>query len=110
MAERIQLRRTARWRLPDGAVRVAPGSSRWGNPFMVGCNSDLLGTLLPVRDRAHAVDLYREWLRRRPDLVAIARRDLAGRDLACWCPLPAAGEPDVCHAVVLLRVAAGGEP
>ena len=29
-----------------------------------------------------------------------ARRELAGRDLACWCPLD---QP--CHADVLLRVA-----
>lgn len=35
-----------------------------------------------------------------------ARRELAGRDLACWCPLPASpAEPDLCHAAVLLAVA-----
>jgi hypothetical protein len=33
------------------------------------------------------------------------RRELAGKDLACWCPLDVG-----CHADVLLRVAAGGEP
>lgn len=34
------------------------------------------------------------------------RRDLAGRSLACWCPLPASpAEPDLCHAAVLLKVA-----
>lgn len=33
------------------------------------------------------------------------RRELAGKNLACWCKL---GSP--CHADVLLRVAAGGEP
>lgn len=32
------------------------------------------------------------------------RRELAGKDLCCWCPL---SEP--CHADVLLRVAAGEE-
>lgn len=34
-----------------------------------------------------------------------ARRELAGFDLACWCPLPAGGEPDICHAAVLLELA-----
>lgn len=30
---------------------------------------------------------------------------LAGKNLACWCPLPAPGEPDICHAAVLLELA-----
>jgi hypothetical protein len=33
---------------------------------------------------------------------------LHGRDLMCWCPLPAPGQPDHCHAAVLLRLANGG--
>jgi hypothetical protein len=37
-----------------------------------------------------------------PDLVAAARAELAGRDLACWCP---ADHP--CHADVLLDIANG---
>lgn len=38
------------------------------------------------------------------------RRELAGKDLACWCPLPPPGEPDICHAAVLLAVARGEMP
>jgi len=34
------------------------------------------------------------------------RRELAGRSLACWCPLD--GLP--CHRDTLLLVVAGGEP
>lgn len=30
---------------------------------------------------------------------------LRGKNLACWCPLPKPGEPDHCHASVLLRLA-----
>ncbi|HEX5568070.1 MAG TPA: DUF4326 domain-containing protein, partial [Streptomyces sp.] len=33
------------------------------------------------------------------------RAELRGRDLMCWCPLPAPGEPDHCHAAVLLELA-----
>lgn len=33
------------------------------------------------------------------------RRELAGKTLACWCPLPTPGEPDLCHAAVLLGIA-----
>jgi hypothetical protein len=35
----------------------------------------------------------------------VVRRELAGKSLACWCPLPAEGEPDICHAAVLLDIA-----
>lgn len=44
-----------------------------------------------------------------PVTAGDARRDLAGRDLGCWCPLPAPGQPDLCHAAVLLAVANGLE-
>jgi hypothetical protein len=51
--------------------------------------------------RVHLYQGYeRPWLR-----AEDARRELAGRDLACWCPLPAPGQPDHCHAAVLLEVA-----
>lgn len=56
------------------------------------------------------IDLYRRWLTGKPELVAAAREQLAGRDLMCWCPLPEPGEPDHCHATVLLSIAAEGAP
>ena len=37
--------------------------------------------------------------------AARARADLAGRDLACWCPPTPPGEPAACHADVLIAVA-----
>lgn len=36
------------------------------------------------------------------------RSALAGHDLACWCLLPEHGQPDHCHAAVLLSLANGG--
>ncbi|MFD7615702.1 DUF4326 domain-containing protein [Streptomyces sp. NPDC059802] len=51
------------------------------------------------------VELYRRWIAERPPLIADARRDLRGRDLMCWCPLPEPGQPDHCHAAVLLELA-----
>ena len=77
---------------------------------MVDVHSKRDGETVEVRDRPHAVELFRDYLRRHPDLVEAARRELAGRDLCCWCPLPAPGEPDVCHAALLLTVAAGADP
>jgi hypothetical protein len=74
--------------MPQGAVYVGrPG--RWGNPYPVAEHG-------PVE----AVALYRVWLLERPDLLAAARAELAGRSLACWC---SPGAP--CHADVLLDLA-----
>jgi len=99
--DRIQLRRSRGWRKPPGAVVVAR-PSRWGNPFVVGRRA---GGVL-VRDRAHAVQLYRQLMAASPERCAAARDQLAGRDLACWCPLQdAAGNRGPCHADVLLEIA-----
>ena len=97
MPQRIQLSRKKGWRKPDGAITVAR-PSRWGNPFKVGAPAPTTGEL--VRDRAHAVELYRAWLPGQPTLIEEARRELAGHDLACWCP-----RPGPCHADVLIEVA-----
>jgi hypothetical protein len=129
--QRIQLRRTKGWRKPEGAV-VVSRPSRWGNPFAVQecksapCRADRLpvrhwhiydpgaGALslsYPTREMAvaTAVDWFHEgvfdndgdryeYLPRRDQIVS----DLAGKDLACWCPLD---QP--CHADVLLELANG---
>lgn len=44
---------------------------------------------------------------RRREYVTVedVRKELAGKDLACWCPLPEPGEIDWCHARILLEVA-----
>lgn len=121
--QRIQRRRVKGWRLPEGAVIVSR-PTKWGNPFRVGATiTDELFTTpgfeprtngVPkvrsgvVEDRAHALDLWWFWtLARVPFTHAEVRAELGGKDLVCWCPLPAPGEPDVCHAAVLLRIANG---
>jgi hypothetical protein len=96
---RIQLRRTKGWRLPPGAVKV-DRATRWGNPHPVG--EPCRHCAGRVHDRDQAIALYREHLAAHPELVEAARRDLAGKVLACWCRLD---QP--CHADVLLEVANG---
>lgn len=113
---RIQRRRTKGWRKPDNCV-IVTRPSRYGNPFVVGTDAD---------DRAHATALYREWLEHntydvhppnvspeqrqamddRRDWIITHAAELRGRSLACYCPLPANGQPDHCHAAVLLELAA----
>ena len=86
-------------RVPDGAVyvgRATPGlrASPYANRY-----------LARVHGAPEACRLYLEHFASHPDVMAGIRRDLAGRDLACWCRLPEDGEPDMCHAALLLVLA-----
>lgn len=80
-----------RQEIPDGAIRVTR-PSRYGNPYKVTDQ-------MPVEQ---AVAKYRTALLAGELRVTVEdiRRDLAGKDLACWCPI---GQP--CHGDVLLQVA-----
>jgi hypothetical protein len=112
--QRIQLRRTKGWRKPEGAIVVAR-PSKWGNPYRVGSLLDI-GEIVKHRDGGHirefvalvpcdaalAVALYGAHVKATFGLDTI-RAELAGHDLACWCPLD---QP--CHADVLLELANGG--
>jgi hypothetical protein len=93
MPVRVRLERKKGWRKPAGAVVVAR-PSRWGNPFRIGTDGD----------RVQCVARFREALLsgRLSFTTGDVRRQLAGRDLACWCP---ADGP--CHADVLLAAANG---
>ena len=90
---RVQQRRTAGWRKPEGAIAVGRGT-RWGNPFVVGRGRD------QVRTNLEAVEKYRAYVLSEPGMLTEVRRWLVGADLMCWCRI---GEP--CHADVLLALA-----
>lgn len=93
--ERVQLRRARGWCKPAGAVVVAR-PTRWGNPHR-GPDAahrfadDLHGCIDNPHDRAYPAEIRS---------IAEAVHELAGRDLACWCPLDRA-----CHADTLLQIA-----
>jgi hypothetical protein len=87
---RLKLSRQKGARLPKGAVVVAR-PTKWGNPYR------------PEKmTRAEAVANYRRDLLAGKLKVSVedARRELAGRDLACWCSLDGP-----CHADVLIEIA-----
>lgn len=89
---RVQLSRKRGYKMPENTVKVArPG--KWGNPYVVGED----GT------RAECVEKFRGYAAVCLDDVALA--ELRGKNLACWCKLPEPGEPDLCHAAVLLKIA-----
>ena len=89
MPQRFQRSRRKGARLPAGVV-VVTRPTKWGNPH-------------PLRlGREGAVRRYREDLLagRVAGTVDDVKRELRGRDVACYCPLD---EP--CHADVLLGLA-----
>jgi hypothetical protein len=107
--QRIQRKRTRDWRLPEGAVSVGR-PTRWGNPW----RADEWPFPAEPGGREVSVLCFRQMLDERRDYPPGVpahdypsdeeiRAELAGRDLACWCPLSSA-----CHADALLELANGG--
>jgi len=104
--QRIQLSRVKGWRKPPNTV-VVSRPSKWGNPYRLAAwNKPTAAT------RAVLVALFRRDLRSTITDEArghyhrvqyfIDAHGLAGKNLACWCPLD---QP--CHADVLLELANG---
>ena len=108
---RIQLSRKKGWRMPPNTVKV-DRSTRWGNPFVKHSDG------YPM-EKGNAVAAFRSllesegswwptplpWPRGKipahpPTTIEDVRRELRGKNLACWCPLD---QP--CHADVLLELA-----
>jgi len=105
--KRIQRRRTKGWRMPEDAVYVGR-PSRWGNPFRGPQAVGSFRAFVTKEGEWWPVPL--PWPRGKipafeSTTVEDVRRELAGKDLACWCPLDAP-----CHADVLLQIANGAEP
>lgn len=100
--QRIQLRRTKGWRMPENTVRVCrPGT--FGNPYWVGAVVELpQGERLLIKDAATAKTMFEAMLNTWPrQLLADWLKPLAGKNLACWCPMD---QP--CHADTLLNFTA----
>ena len=113
--KRIQMSRHIPWRAenPDAVIVARP--SKWGNPYKVGepgwnyyypdvkaSASDAV--IMFELDLALGDGIWHERLYRYVTVNDV-QAELAGRDLACWCPLD---EP--CHADVLLEIANGPTP
>ena len=126
MPKRVQRKREAgQPAIPAGAVYV--GRARgpygyWGNPFKAADALEYEFAETMEDARAYVTQQYRDWLngdlgltsestgttwsRERRDWILDNIGQLAGKDLACWCPPPEPGKPDHCHATVLLEFAA----
>lgn len=88
--------------MPEGVVYVGRGS-KWGNPYRVGDRMWTPQGLTASASREDVVAAFKEDLAIGAcdvaDLYEV-QSELAGKDLACWCPID---QP--CHADVLLEAA-----
>lgn len=123
MPERIQFSRRRGAKMPEGAVYVGRHTSktygRWGNPYLVSPVAASFPSLTERQVAQFVVNDFKGLVQRghgraprgqrmsSPEYedvtyptIAEIRAELAGKDLACWCPLD---QP--CHADVLLEIA-----
>jgi hypothetical protein len=104
--KRIQRKRTKGWRMPEGAVYVGR-PTRWGNPWSIGSTEWFIeeGGLInrephePLT-REQAIKSFSNSMSHDGYRAQLIREALAGKDLACWCPLDSP-----CHGDVLLDIA-----
>lgn len=69
----------------------------FGNPFTHLDSSSTKS--IKVKDRATAVASYKKYLKQNLIIAKLARKQLKGKSLSCWCC------PHACHAEVLMDVA-----
>jgi hypothetical protein len=109
--KRVQLSRTAGWRMPPNTVK-ADRSTRFGNPYCIGEPIDLKqarrwawdispeGKAVVCRCAMEAVRRFTHCLVRDEAFHPFLREHLGGRNIGCWCALDAP-----CHVDSLLVVA-----
>lgn len=112
MPKRIQRKRTKGWRMPANTIYVGR-PTLWGNPFIHedpkeavnafktlingGTSSFAMGPdKLQFANNAHPNTLHWSWA----EWTRENLHKIAGKNLACWCPLD-----NPCHADVLLALA-----
>lgn len=89
--------------MPENTVKV-DRSTKWGNPFRVGSIVYVAGmSRQAILDSEHSVAMYRQHVNHPIANILFretVRKELAGKNLACWCK-----PGEVCHADVLLEIA-----
>jgi hypothetical protein len=96
----VYVGRPSRW-ANQWRITKRPGPAAWERQFVVSHadSGEILGAFWHGEQaRKWAVKAFRRDIT--DELITAARANLAGRDLACWCPLD---QP--CHVDVLLELA-----
>ena len=90
---RLQRKRTKGFKLesPNGLPVVCVNRpTKWGNPFVI--SKDL--------SREDALKKYENYLKENPKLIQEIKKELKGKNLACFCRLA-----NACHAEILITIA-----
>lgn len=107
---RVQRKRIKGYKMPPNTVSVTrPG--KWGNPFKIGSDAIDLPFVVAKRMtgemggkliREQALEAFVIWCERHHDghvFIEQAKKELRGKNLACFCEIG-----DLCHADYLLKV------
>lgn len=99
---RIQRSRKKGYKTPPNTIYVGR-PTKYGNPYTV---KDYMLSLTPNPNdeeedfHTWATNAYRQYLERNPKLIELAKKELKGKNLSCFCSL----DKD-CHVDVLLEIA-----
>lgn len=116
MPIRIQRKRTRGWRLPPNTVIVSR-PTKWGNPFVSHGDGATMVPSIAVGCFRSLLEKEKAWfsvplpwpagkIPAQLTTVEDVKRELRGKDLACWCPLTdSQGNLVPCHADILLEIA-----
>jgi Domain of unknown function (DUF4326) len=102
---RVRLSRKKGSRMPPNTIKV-DRTTRWGNPFHTHGDGRPMERLVAVAIFTYQIQRAGGYIAKLPgdhyylNTLAIIRKELAGKNLACWCPLD-----HPCHADELLRIA-----
>lgn len=105
---RVQRKRAKGWRMPENTIFVGR-PTKWGNPFKIGdtLKGEEIGcsnaTPIELKQRWQVVLAYEFYLSNDvgdKNLKLLAKQELKGKNLACWCK-----EGEECHADILLKIA-----
>lgn len=109
--QRIQLSRRKGWRMPDNTIKV-DRSTKWGNPFVRHGDGIAMSKQMAVASFRSLLLKEGCWWSTPlpwpagkipagpPTTLDDVRKELRGKNLACWCPI---GSP--CHADALIEFA-----
>lgn len=87
---RIQRKRTKGWKMPENTIYVGR-PTEWGNEWRPK-------TGRTIEDCVRFYAAKYKWVKKSE--IKRVKKELGGKNLACWCPLD---KP--CHADVLLKIA-----
>lgn len=110
MPHRVQLSRKKGWRIPPNTVKV-DRTTKWGNPFARHSDGMKMAPEIAVSSFAAMLRKEKAWfpvplpwppgmIPKQMTTVEDVRRELRGKNLACWCKMGR-----MCHADILLKIA-----